>query len=190
MTRIDDTASPICFQERDQKRCAFLSTSTNAVILKLCSCRILLAHYTVPVFSLTNGSTSTTSTTDTVFIKSYIITQLPGSTLRRLLRSSSFFPRHDDNYLALHTPITCEGRVPQTPITCEGRVPQTPILLMRTQFDSKFSITIRFSFKVLQPLERPLDSLVSTRYITDMIIYQTHIVQNELKAQLFDTDIA
>ena len=179
MTRIDDTASPICFQERDQKRCAFLSTSTNAVILKLCSCRILLAHYTVPVFPLTNGSTSTTSTTDTVFIKSYIITQLPASTLRRLLRSSSFFPRHDDNYLALHTPITCEGRVPQT-----------PILLMRTQFDSKFSITIRFSFKVLQPLERPLDSLVSTRYITDMIIYQTHIVQNELKAQLFDTDIA
>jgi hypothetical protein len=34
-----------------------------------------------------------------------------------------------------------------------------------------------------------LDNLVSTRYIRDLIVYQTHIAPKELRDELFDQEI-
>jgi hypothetical protein len=34
-----------------------------------------------------------------------------------------------------------------------------------------------------------LDSLVSTRYVIDLLVYQTHIALNELRDELFDRKI-
>ena len=34
-----------------------------------------------------------------------------------------------------------------------------------------------------------LDSLVSTRYVIDLLVYQTHIALNELRVELFDQEI-